>query len=245
LSLPARELVTLLSGLAPANPDVASALKILLAWDYVLSKDSTAAAIYVLWAQRLHEKVFNLYVPPAAESIFGSGNRRILTRLLYAPDGAFGTDPLAGRNSMLLRSLEEATAALKSKLGPDMSQWKWGSLHHMAYEHMLSTAVGPVTRRRLNTASLPRGGDAFTPNNTGFRTSDYRQTGGASYRQVIDLGDLDSSVAINTPGQSGDPNSPHYQDLFPLWAEGKYFPLFFGRDKIASVTEELLMLQPK
>ena len=32
-------------------------------------------------------------------------------------------------------------------------------------------------------------------------------------------------VAINTPGQSGDPFSPHYRDLFPLWAAGDYVPL--------------------
>ena len=81
-------------------------------------------------------------------------------------------------------------------------------------------------------------------NNTGYRPSDYRQNTGASYRQVIDLGDWDNSLAINSPGQSGDPNSPHYKDLFPLWADGKYFPLFYSRGKIESVTEEVLLLQP-
>ena len=245
LSLPARELVPLLRALGSPKGEVGLALRLLLAWDYVLAKDSAAAAVYELWVQRLHENVFNLYVPPAARSIFGGGNRRTLIRLLYSPDGAFGADPLAGREAILLKSLEEATAALKSKLGPDMSRWKWGGLHHIIYESMLSAAVDPATRQRLNTVSLPRGGDGFTPNNTGFRTSDYRQTGGASYRQVIDLGDFDNSVAVNSPGQSGDPNNPHYKDLFPLWAEARYFPLFFSRDRIARVTEEVLTLQPK
>ncbi len=245
LSLPARELVPLLSSLNSPKPEVTSALRLLLGWDGVLSKDSAAAAIYELWVQRLHENVFNLYVPPAARAILGGGNRRTLVRLLYSPDGTFGTDPLAGRDAILLKSLEEATTALETKLGPDVGKWKWGSLHHIIYESMLSAAVDPDTRRRLDTASLPRGGDGFTPNNTGFRISDYRQTGGASYRQVIDLGDFDNSLAINTPGQSGDPDSPHYKDLFPLWAEGKYFPLFFSRARIASVTEEVLTLQPK
>jgi penicillin amidase len=146
---------------------------------------------------------------------------------------------------LLLKSLEEATTALREKLGPDMGRWKWGDLHHAAYESMLSAAADAPTRRLLDTVSVQRGGDGYTVNNTGFRTSDYRQTGGASYRQVIDLGDLDNSVAINTPGQSGDPGSPHYKDLFPLWAEGKYFPLFFSRDRIEGVTEEVLTLQPK
>jgi penicillin amidase len=92
---------------------------------------------------------------------------------------------------------------------------------------------------------MPKGGDGFTVNNTGFRRSDFRQTGGASYRQVMDLGDWDNSVAINTPGQSGDPKSPHYEDLFSLWAEGKYFPLSFNRKNVESVTEEIVILEPK
>jgi penicillin amidase len=245
LSLPARGLVPLLRALSSPSPEVDSALKLLRGWDYVLSRESTAAAIYELWVQRLHENVFNLYLPAGARPIFGTGSRRVLLRLLYSPDGAFGADPLSGRDALLLKSLEEAATALREKLGPDMGRWKWGDLHHAAYESMLSAAADAPTRRLLDTVSVQRGGDGYTVNNTGFRTSDYRQTGGASYRQVIDLGDFDNSVAINTPGQSGNPGSPHYKDLFSLWAEGKYFPLFFSRDRIEGVTEEVLTLQPK
>ena len=245
LSLPARELVPLLDGLSSTNPEVNSALRLMLGWDYVLSKDSVAAAIYELWVSRLHENVFQLYVPPSAKALYGMGNRRVLINLLYTPDGAFGKDPIAGRDSILIKSLEESLDTLKAKLGPDMSHWKWGNLHHMAYDHMLTGATDSTRKKFLNLDRLPRGGDAFTVNNTTFRASDYRQTEGASYRQVIDLGNWDNSVTINTPGQSGDPNSPHYKDLFPLWADGKYFPLFYSRSKIESVTEEVILLQPK
>ena len=50
------------------------------------------------------------------------------------------------------------------------------------------------------------------------------------------------SVALNNPGPSGDPASPHYRDLFELWARGKYFPIFFTRTKVESVVDERLML---
>jgi penicillin amidase len=49
---------------------------------------------------------------------------------------------------------------------------------------------------------------------------------------------------LNNPGQSGDPDSPHYRDLFDLWARGKYFPVFYSRTKIDSVTEGVTMLHP-
>jgi penicillin amidase len=52
------------------------------------------------------------------------------------------------------------------------------------------------------------------------------------------------TTGINNPGQSGDPASPHYRDLFELWARGKYFPIFYSRSKIESVTEKTSALLP-
>ncbi len=51
-------------------------------------------------------------------------------------------------------------------------------------------------------------------------------------------------MGTSAPGQSGDPASPHYRDLFDLWAKGKYFPMFYDREKIESVTEKKLVLEP-
>ena len=35
----------------------------------------------------------------------------------------------------------------------------------------------------------------------------FAQTSGASYREILDTGDWDHSLAVNTPGQSGQPGS--------------------------------------
>ena len=61
---------------------------------------------------------------------------------------------------------------------------------------------------------------------------------------VADTSNWDNSVGLNAPGQSGNPDSPHYRDLFELWARGKYFPIFFSRAKVESVTESISMLYP-
>ena len=79
---------------------------------------------------------------------------------------------------------------------------------------------------------------------TAYRSTDYQLAGGASFRMVTDVGNWDASVAINTPGQSGDPASPHYRDLFEIWSRGKYFPIFYSRAKVESVTEGQLLLKP-
>jgi penicillin amidase len=46
------------------------------------------------------------------------------------------------------------------------------------------------------------------------------------------------------PGQSGQPGSPHYGDLLPLWAEGRYFPLLYSRARVEKETAHLLRLTP-
>jgi len=61
---------------------------------------------------------------------------------------------------------------------------------------------------------------------------------------VADTSDWDNSVGLNTPGQSGNPDSSHYRDLFELWARGKYFPIFYSRAKVDSVTESTTWLRP-
>ena len=60
----------------------------------------------------------------------------------------------------------------------------------------------------------------------------------------MDVGAWDNSVAINTPGQSGDPFSVHYRDLFPLWATGAYIPLDFSRAAIDRDAELVVTLSP-
>jgi penicillin amidase len=61
---------------------------------------------------------------------------------------------------------------------------------------------------------------------------------------VLDVGNWDNSLAMNTPGQSGDPSSPHYKDLFPMWAQDEAFPLLYSRNKIEQAAEKRIELVP-
>jgi len=243
LSLPARLIVPLVTRLDSSDPDVASALTELQRWDYLLSKDSVAATIYELWITQLHRDVFALYVPPNARSIFGPGDRMRLVQLVTSPDKSFGPDPIAGRDSLLLQALSKALTTLKGRLGTDVTAWQWGKLHHMTYEHDL--AVDAAKKTVLDVGPLAVGGDGYTVRNTGYRESDFNQNTGASYREVMDLSDWDRSLTLNSPGQSGDPNSPHYRDLFQLWAEGNFVPMLFSRQKALDAAEHIYELHPR
>jgi penicillin amidase len=91
---------------------------------------------------------------------------------------------------------------------------------------------------------LPRSGDGNTVGATGWYGDSFEQIEGASYREILDPGDWDRSFAINTPGQSGQPGSPHYSDLLRLWQDWQYFPLAYSRRAVEENTTDGLSLRP-
>jgi penicillin G amidase len=241
LSLPARALVPLLRDLPVGDAAAGRARDALLAWNDVLDKDSVPAGIYEMWQRRILANMRELVVPQNARNAFGNIGMKKIIAWMQAPDGRFGTDPIAGRDKLLITSLEQAVAELTKRFGADMGKWQYGQYHHALIRHMLGGVVKPEIRARLEVGPLPRGGDSYTVTATGGGDN---QTSGGSLKMIADLDDWDHSVALNNPGQSGDPSSPHYRDLFELWARGRYFPIFYSRAKIESVTEKTVTLQP-
>lgn len=135
--------------------------------------------------------------------------------------------------------LAEAWRETVRRQGPDPAKWSWGRMHRATFEHALAT-----TGERsavLNLSDVPRGGDGTTVNAT---AGGERQTNGASFREIIDLSDWDRSVMINVPGNSAQPLSPHYGDLLPLWADGRYHPMLFSRAAVDRHATARLVLRP-
>ena len=95
----------------------------------------------------------------------------------------------------------------------------------------------------LNRGRVARPGDGYTVNSTSG--AGFQQTNGASYRQILDVADWDRSVMTNVPGESGDPESPHYSDLLKDWAAGKYHPLPYSRKAVEAATVERINLSPR
>ena len=136
----------------------------------------------------------------------------------------------------LAQSLSAALAEIERQCGSDMHSWQWGKIHKILFRHPLGVLAfdrGPVARP----------GDGYTVNATSG--AHFQQTNGASYREILDLSDWDRSVMTNVPGESGDPESPHYSDLLDDWANGRYHPMPFSRRAVEQAAAEHLWLVPK
>jgi penicillin amidase len=243
LSIPARTIVPLLRTVEAHDPQVEAARRRLLAWDHVLDRGSVAAGIYVAFERRLSANMRELFIPPEGRDHLSVGMSRMIDFLL-APPGEFGSDPVRGRDDFLVRSLAEGVEVLRDRLGPDMEGWRYGQADykHALIRHPLAAAVSPELRERLDVGPAPRGGYAHTVGNTG---SGDNQTSGASFRIFVDTRDWDLTLGMNTPGQSGDPDSPFYDNLFELWADDRVFPVFYSRARIEEVTAERIELRPE
>jgi len=243
-SLPARALTPLLKYMSFEDADVERARAMLVDWhDHQLLADSKEASIYVTWERLLKKNMEALVIPEEA----GEGSRLYMTQVvdwLIFPDGKFGSDPIRGRDDFLKDALSEAVRLLKNKLGDDVSGWTYGQekFKHIRLKHPMSAAVNEVIRDKLEVGPYPRGGNGTTVGSTG--TND-NQTSGASFRVIVDTGNVDQSLFTNSPGQSGDPDSPFYENLFEVWAQDKFFPLFYSRDKVESVAAQIITLSPK
>jgi penicillin amidase len=235
-SLPARQLISLLEKLPEGGAaEQQSARKMLQGWNKVLDSDSAAAALFEIWLRRLPSRFLETQVPPETRALV-SGNLNTMMLIQMLRDA-----PEELRREVMLDALSEAVHQAESLLGTNHAAWRWGKLHTITFRHPLANT--PPRGGVFNRGPVERGGDSLTPNATSGPS--FRQSGGASYRHILDFADWDRSVFTSTPGQSGQPGSRHYDDLLPLWSRGEYAPFAFSRKAVEKYTANRLVLEPK
>ncbi|MDJ1158190.1 penicillin acylase family protein [Chelatococcus sp. SYSU_G07232] len=245
LSMPAARLKHILAGLGTQNADAARGLALLAAWDGSVEAGSAAAALFELWWTKhlVPALLVRVVADPAVRALIAPVDPAGVLEALEQPDGRFGAHPQEARDALLLETLAAAVRDAAAHLGGE-AQWAWGALHHGYFEHAMSAVAEPAAGPVLDVGPLPKGGDGSTVMLAAYRPSDFRIVTGASVRFVVDVGDWDRSLCINTPGQSGDPRSPHYRDLALLWARGDYVPLLYSREAVERAAELRLLLSP-
>lgn len=240
-----RRLTKLLEPISSDDPMLGEGLKLLKEWDHRTSADSAGAALFEVWmTKHLGRALTTKALPEAARAALGTSDIAAVVDYLEHPDQALGADPIAARQEILTESLRSAMNEVRQVLGPDISNWAWGKLHHAQFEHALAPLADDPTRAQMTVGRLAMGGSAFSPRAASYRASDFRVTAGASFRMVLDVGNWDQSVTINTPGQSGNPFSAHYRDLAPLWAAGDYVPLVYSREAVERAARDVIKLMP-
>jgi penicillin amidase len=241
LSTPAKQLLALLP--ARGSPGAELALAVLRGWDAHIAPDSGAAALYEMLWRELGKRMLAAIVPERARGLVTGIAPSILLGLLAKPDARLGADPGAARDALFDAALVAAWKTAQEQLGPNPAAWRWATLHQVRIAH-------PLARIPAIAAAFPAiegegtGGDSFTVMARWLGSAGWRVGGGASYLQVIDVGAWDNSLMLNFAGQSNDPRSPHYRDLYGPWIAGKMQPMLFSRAAVDAHVVTRTTLRP-
>ena len=224
LSLHARALLPLL--MQHAQPERAAdrqALDILRRWDGDMRGTSNAASIFEAWFLRLTTTIAGDDLGPLGTAAYAgrfSFVTRFLEHTLTSNDLTWCDDRNTGQpetcDEEVTSALRLAVDDLTSRLGGDMTRWRWDAIHRAIFPHQGFDGIAPL--RALFSRSVPNGGDWSTPNVGAVSTAQpYDQRSVAGYRQIIDLSSANDSRFIIDVGQSGHVLSDHYDDFLEDW----------------------------
>jgi penicillin G amidase len=129
------------------------------------------------------------------------------------------------RRALVEEGLAQAVERLTKDWGADWTQWRYGRINTSTLPHMFVP--------QFSLPAVERPGGFNTVNATG-----------ANFRRIIDLSNVDNSVATNAPGQSAQPGSPYYGNHRERLANGQYFPLPYTRGAVAAQAAHTLTLKP-
>jgi len=235
-----------------SDADGRMAIAILRGWDGQVSVDSTAASVFALWLAEMAHRIAKAKAPTSWRYALGFGFGDIVPlttfhsgsaaqtveRLCAQPDGWFArrcpeeaADPLSS-----------AMRQLRTNHGADPARWAWGRLRPLVLHHPAGDRA--IMADAFNLGPVPMPGDGTTPlqaasgplapfDNPGYVPNT---------RAVMDLADPEASRWVLAGGQSGNPMSPHYGDLFALWVRGESVPIPWSEDTVLAATTATLTL---
>jgi penicillin G amidase len=230
------------------HPDAVKAAALLASWDREVRPGSAAAALYEVF---LDELVAGLVGDEMGEDLALYLNAKaygIEDGILDRPGSTLwdrrDTSQVETPEQVVQDALVRAVNACAARMGADPSRWAWGKLHGYVFRH--PGATNPFFARLLNRGPYPAPGDDNTLNVSWCLPArgSYDATTIPSMRMIAELTDQDGLWIAGPLGQSGQPGSPHYDDLTPGYLAGSLVRVPLSDRGVQAVTRALLVLRP-
>ena len=209
--------------------------KELIEWDNILDKNSIEAGIYIEWQTQIYFEFIKKYVPESVQKYLDVQIYKVIEGISKMSDQE--------KTEFLNKTFDLTIKSLIKKYGEENSGWVYGqeNYKHVKIYHPLEKVVNDSIKDIIGLDTYPRGGDGFTPGST---SSELNQRSGGSFRVVINTKDWDNSFATNSPGQSGNPKSKFYKNLYEDWANDKFFPLLYSKSKVLKNLSDRKIYRP-
>lgn len=247
-SMLAASYVPLLANLSSDDAQVQAALERLRGWDMQLRRDSVPAALFEIFYMHLAHNMLADEV--GAENVDRVHSRVFMHDMAGQPNARWWDDtstPAAEtRDDIILRALADTVAWFEENVGGDMNGWTWGSIHTATFvsNPLGESGIGPI-ESLVNRGPIPvDGGSSIVNANSYSWSNPARVTGHVSMRMIVDMSDFDAMQTVIPTGQSGHPNSRHYDDQMALWQNGEFHTMWFSREAVETAAVDTLVLRP-
>ena len=248
VSTMARDFLGFLLNADPLSDESGRAIALLSKWDGEMDANRPEPLIFSYWYSQLESQIY----ADELGTLFREAWRYRPQFIWNVLNGRqvwcdnIKTENVEGCDQIVADALERAVSDLAEEYGKEMSKWRWGDAHYAHMRHLPFTLV-PVLNEFFD-IRFPADGGPFTLNRAKYDISDQQapfvQTHGSTFRAIYDLSDLDRSLYIQVPGQSGNPLSPDYDSFVRSWREIEYIPMTTDRREYAAGARGTVVLEP-
>ncbi len=276
-ALMAKRLIPYLLEAANRRPDLLesddqAALALFQHWDFRMTDDSAAGALYSAWWPTAFQEIFEDDLIPDLFDYFngdyGQYYARPLIHFLDATadnidaidagtaefpsatgvnyfDDLTTPDVVETRDEQLLEALHRAVVHLRGLLGSDPESWRWADIHTATLNNASSPWVSGWDR-----GPYPIDGTGYTvdcADSVLFQDGDppdvFDVWKGPVMREVMDFdGGVIQTHIILVGGQVDDPDSDHFNDQTDDWVNNVARPQPFTRSDVEAATETIWTL---
>jgi penicillin amidase len=206
----------------PRNDSAASARALLQNWSGDMTMDRPQPLIFNAWMRAFVSEVLRRNKIDEDDAPV-TDDFEISLLGPQATPGALAMWCKGDCTPALHAALETAVDQLTQSYGNDPSAWRWGAAHSALFAHPLLGYLPLIGR--FSRFAIPVPGDATTidvaaPFPTAHDENGYTAVHGPELRAVFDLSNLDSSLFVMAPGESGNLLSPHAGDFLQAWRDG-------------------------
>jgi len=226
------------------------ALNLLSQWNGEMNQHLPEPLIYAAWLRALQVRLISDELGPLA-SEFKHVEPLFIERVFRNIDGAAAwcdvrqSAPKETCTDMARLALDDALIWIEERYGPALGSLRWGDAHQATHDHETLGTV-PLLRFFVNIRQSTSGGDNTLQRglSSGEDPNPFQNVHSAGYRGVYDFADPDSSVFINSTGQSGHFLSRYYDDMAQLWRRGEYIPMSLDADLARAAAVGITRIQP-
>ena len=212
-------LPTMLKYLDPSKMDKtqAKAYDFIKKWDKHYAANSVGASIFDNWWYNFYNQVWQHSFEVKGVYLKYPSYDRTEKLLLKEPDSKWFDNPNTPAKErcadVVINSFYDAVNQLAKDNGQPGEKWQWG-LVKQTYINHLANLPG------FGTGDFPAGGRGGVINALRWGT-------GPSWRMVVQMGPQVKGYGVFPGGESGNPGSFYYQDMFTSWRYGKLNELLF------------------